>query len=253
LLEENEIPVKKLLRTKYSRIITYPLSDEAQARAIIKELVSVGVTALVLEGSTLIDGIPILGKGCVGLVVRAFLDEEPVALKIRRADADRASMENEARLLRLANSVGVGPKLNTATRNLLAMGFFDGMPLFKWVQRPEAGNASIVKRVMRRLVQDCFKLDSVGLDHGELSHAPKNVLVNRASIPCIVDFESGSMTRRVANVTSLLQYFLFGKLSRLIGASKLFPNRKIVLKSLSLYKQECSVESFQNVLGALGL
>lgn len=67
MLEENEIPVKKLLRTKYSRIITYPLSDEAQARAIIKELVSVGVTALVLEGSTLIDGIPILGKGCVGL------------------------------------------------------------------------------------------------------------------------------------------------------------------------------------------
>jgi predicted Ser/Thr protein kinase len=96
-------------------------------------------------------------------------------------------------------------------------------------------------------------LDSIGLDHGELSHAPKNVLVNRFGQACIVDFESASTARRVANVTSLLQYFLFGRVSKTLRASQIFPNRRNIVKALGEYKREGSVENFQRVLGALGL
>ena len=50
--------------------------------------------------------IAIAGKGCVSLVLRAkFLDQTICALKIRRLDANRCSMEREAELHKIANSL----------------------------------------------------------------------------------------------------------------------------------------------------
>jgi putative serine/threonine protein kinase len=251
-LRENEIPLRGFLQSRYSRILTYPSTDPEEAKARIRELSEIGISALRFRGVTQIGGIPVLGKGCVGVVTQARLEGKLVALKIRRLDADRPSMNDEARLLRLANSVNVGPRLISATKNFLAMDLFQGIPLFRWAEHSrESGRA--VKELVKRLLTCCFMLDSIGLDHGELSHAPKNVLVNRFDQPCIVDFESASTARRVANVTSLLQYFLFGRVSKTLHASQIFPDRRNIVKALGEYKREGSVENFQGVLGALGL
>jgi putative serine/threonine protein kinase len=251
LPEAKQVQVERIPGTKYARILTYPAFSENKARERAHELREAGITSLQFTGTALIDGIQVLGKGCVGIVVKALLDGSPVALKIRRDDADRPSMINEATMLRLANSVETGPRLTTATRDFLAMELLDGLPLFRWVE--QFARQSEVRRILRDLLYSCFRLDSIGLDHGELSHAPKNILVNKGGKACIVDFESASTTRRVANVTSLLQYFLFGRISRTIRASRLFPGRRTILGTLSEYKQERSVENFQIILGSLGL
>ncbi len=250
--ELREIPVRKLLSPPYSRILTYPKPDLEEAERRIDELSGMGVSALRFKGFTVVDGVPILGKGCVGIVAQARLDDELVALKIRRMDADRPSMNDEARLLRLANSVNVGPRLITATKNYIAMQLIDGIPLFRWAES-SAPSRRTVKQVVAELLNACFSLDSIGLDHGELSHAPKNVVVNKLGRPSIVDFESASIARRVANVTSLMQYFLFGRISRNLHASTIFPERRRVVKALVEYKHQGSVESFRRVLEVLGL
>jgi len=247
------IPITKLAGTRYARILTYPVSDEVKLGERVRELSALGISSLCFSGSSLIDGIPVLGKGCVGIVTLAELDGIPVALKIRRDDADRPTMANEGRLLRLANSVNVGPQLITATRDFLAMQFFNGVPLFRWAEGQTASDVRATRKMLGDLLWSCFRLDAIGLDHGELSHAPKNVLVNRAGEACIVDFESASTTRRVANVTSLLQYFMFGRISKGVRASKIFPKKRTILKILGVYKQQPSVENFTTILRALRL
>jgi putative serine/threonine protein kinase len=251
-LREKEIPIRGLLRSRYSHVLTYPRMDAEEAEARVLELSGMGISSLRFQGVTQIGGIPVLGKGCVGVVTQARYEGKLVALKIRRLDADRPSMSDEARLLRLANSVNAGPRLVSATKNFLAMELFRGIPLFRWAEHSRAGRR-VVRELVTRLLTSCFMLDSIGLDHGELSHAPKNVLVNRFGQPCIVDFESASTARRVANVTSLLQYFLFGRVSKTLHTSHVFPDRRNVVNSLGEYKREGSVENFQSVLGALGL
>ncbi len=251
-MNENEIPLRRLLEPHYSRILTYPDTDTKEAKARIRELSEIGISAFRFEGVTQIGGIPVLGKGCVGVVTKARLEGELVALKIRRLDADRPSMNDEARLLRFANSVDAGPRLISATKNFLAMELFRGIPLFRWAEGSGA-SGRVVGKLVSRLLSCCFMLDSIGLDHGELSHAPKNVLVAKSGHPCIVDFESASTARRVANVTSLLQYFLFGRVSRTLHASRVFPDKRNIVKALGVYKREGSVENFQCVLDALGL
>jgi putative serine/threonine protein kinase len=252
LNKSREIKLKKLHETRYARILTYPVSDPGLADARVKELSAIGVTAICFDGPTLIDGVPILGKGCVGIVTQAIIDGAPVALKMRRLDADRPSMSEEARFLRLANAVNVGPRLITATRNLIAMALFEGTPLFKWAEASGHSQRNL-KHVMSDLLDACFRLDVVGLDHGELSHAPKNVLVGVKGQTCIVDFESASMVRRVANVTSLLQYFLFGRVSKSLHTSRIFDEKRRILNALSLYKEEGSIENYRNLLQTLNL
>ena len=251
-MHEDEIPLRGLVQSRYSRVLTYPNTNPEEAKARIVELSEIGISALRFRGVTQIGGIRVLGKGCVGVVTQARLEGELVALKIRRVDADRPSMNDEARLLRLANSVNVGPHLISATKNFLAMDFFRGIPLFRWAEGSST-RRRVVGELVKRLLTCCFMLDSIGLDHGELSHAPKNVLVNKFGQPCIVDFESASTARRVANVTSLLQYFLFGRVSKTLHTSQIFPDRRKIVKALGEYKREGSVGNFQIVLGALGL
>lgn len=252
-MPQNRIRLENICGTRYARFLTYPSSKAvSEAKERVQQLEAMGISSLLFKGPTTIDGMQILGKGCVGMVVQAFLGTSiPVAVKIRRMDADRSSLLDEARLLRLANSVDVGPGLITATQNILVMQLLNGLPLFKWAEHKH--NRSIIKRVLRQLLVECFKLDAIGLDHGELSHAPRNIMISLRNKPCIVDFESASSTRRVANVTSLIQYFLFGQLVGKFGAPKLYRSRKSILTALTVYKQDGSVTNFENILRLLSL
>ena len=252
MINNKPIPVEKLAGTRYARILTYPHTDRNQEKSRIRELRSIGVNAIRLNGRTMIDGLPVLGKGCVGIVTEAIVEGELAALKVRRLDADRPSMLEEARLLRLANAVEVGPRLIGACRNFLVMKLFPGIPLFRWAETAHPSRVQ-VRNVLENLLLACFRLDAVGLDHGELSHAPRNVLIDATGTPCIVDFESSSMIRRVANVTSLLQYFLFGSISTSLKTPTLFAKRPAILTALSDYKRESSVENFQSLLRILRL
>src|SRR5208282_408410 len=49
-------------------------TDPTEAKNRIDELRAADITAIQFRGSTHIDGIPLLGKGCVGVVVTAMLD-----------------------------------------------------------------------------------------------------------------------------------------------------------------------------------
>jgi putative serine/threonine protein kinase len=251
MIENQQLPLGDLAGTRASRLLTYPKADLAEAQTRINELLAANITALRFRGPTRIDGIPVLGKGCVGIVVQATLGKATIALKIRRTDANRTDMMEEARLLRAANSVNVGPRLITATRNFLAMQLYEGQPLYKWVQHQR--NIKTLRQVLKHLLFDCFRLDSIGLDHGELSRAPKNVLVEPNGSGRIVDFETASMVRRPANVTSLLQYFMFGAIAKNLQPLRLFAHKTRILHALSQYKHECSVASYQNLLETLRL
>jgi len=248
LPKPHSLPLEAILGTGYARIITYPSDEEAVAKSRIRGLADIGITAIRIAGTSSINGLPVLGKGTVGVVVEAELDGTPIALKIRRTDANRDSLRDEARLLRIANSVNVGPQLVLGSGDYLAMEFIDGSPLSRWVENLRKRGRSTVKSVIRSLVLDCFKLDAIGLDHGELSHAPKNVLVRKSGEPFIVDFESASAARRPSNVTSLMQYFLFGRISKRISRLNVLPRRRTLLRALSAYKQDMSVSSFQGLL-----
>ncbi len=243
------VPVDQLLQEPYASVLCFPNPSEAEAQSRIQELRSHGVTALEFSGSASLFGVkvPVLGKGFVGIVVIAHVDGERVAVKIRRADADRADLLHEARMLSIANSVNVAPKLIAASKNFLLMQLIDGELLPNWLKTNK--DVAVLKQVLGEVLEQCFRLDQAGLDHGELSRAPKHILVGKSGNPFIVDFETASVERRVANVTAVCQYLFAGNSSASRVLAEIFGemNQLKLLDALKAYKKNRTRTNFEGL------
>ncbi len=258
LLRQSEIiPLKRLLEKKYVEILCYPRYDLKEAEKRLCELEKLGVKALEFAGEKRAFDVYVLGKGYVGIVVAAYTDAGQAALKIRRVDADRAGMQHEAEMLKRANGVGVGPRLLDVTENFLLMEFIEGTRLPRWIETLKGrGTKARIHKVLRDVLEQCWRLDRAGLDHGELSRAPKHIIVgaNNTNTPYIVDFETGSINRRVSNVTSICQYLFIGsQLAKTMKKKLGKVDTKTLIHALKAYKQKKTRENFEEVLGACGL
>lgn len=246
------LTVKKLSEEPYASILCYPRLSEAELEKRLKELQELGIEALEFSGEKEAFNVPILGKGCVGIVAIAYRKGEKMALKIRRVDADRDRMQEEAKMLLKANSVGVGPKLLGVSNDFLLMQFIDGVLLPEWLEKQRGKKR--IRRVLREVLEQCWQLDRVGLDHGELSHAPKHVIVNGEDVPFIVDFETASLNRKPSNVTSICQFlFVSGLVAQNVAKRLGERDGAAIIGFLRDYKRDRTRENFERVLKACGL
>lgn len=255
----------ELRAAPYSGLVAYPGRGGRGAgrRAVeqrLAEMERLGITGVSFEGPTEICGVRLLGRGHTGIVVLAARGRgrPAAALKMRRTDSPRASMVREARLLAAANEAGAGPRLFGHTRNLLAMEHLDGTTIEKWIGG--GVGAAEAKAVARIVLEDCYRLDGRGLDHGELSNIARHVVV----VPgrrggggigaCIVDFEGASEDRRASNVTSAAQSMFIGSaVARGMARAYAVPPRDEIIGALRAYKRERGADSFERLLGLLGL
>jgi putative serine/threonine protein kinase len=244
------VPTEDLKVKPYASILCYPRASEPELESRLEELREHGVKAVEFAGDANAFNVPVLGKGFVGIVVIAYADGERVALKIRRVDADRAGLEHEAQMLTKANSVQVGPKLIDVSKNFLLMQLVDGWLLPEWLS--EHKEKGLVRGVLGEVLEQCWRLDSLGLDHGELSKAPKHIIISKRQEPFLVDFETASVDRRPANVTSACQFFFtsHGVVAKAVAETLGEVNRVEVIGALRRYKNERKRENFDGVLRA---
>ena len=134
----------------------------------LKELYSLEIGYVLAVGRLKIGKIPIAGKGCVSLVLKAQTKNKICALKIRRTDANRKTMEREVSLHQIANSAGVGPSIFRYSNNYIVMEFIDGLSIIDWVKQRTI-TADQVRNLAIDILEQCYNLDRVHIDHGELS------------------------------------------------------------------------------------
>ena len=243
--------LEQLIDEPYATIICYPRTTEKELKMRVQQLKKLQIDELEFIGPKRILNTQILGKGCVGLVVLAHRENEKVALKIRRIDADRTSMLREAKLLRKANSVQVGPQLLDASKNFLVMQFVEGDLLLQWLEK-DAGKPRL-RAILRNILEQCWRLDTARLDHGELSHGPKHVIIDGMDKPYIVDFETSSTRRRPSNVTSISQFLFMSGMSSGIPRKLGIKNKEEIVDSLRRYRRDMSRDNFLEILKSCGL
>ena len=248
------ISIKKLSEKPYSNVLGYPNATNRQIKSRINELEKLKIKSICLTGPTTIGSLEILGKGYVGVVVLAKRGNKEVALKVRRTDSQRENMKNESILLNLVNTVNVGPKMIDVSKNFLVMEYIEGEKFSEWIDMLKGlGSAKKLKSTIKNVLEDCYRLDQIEFDHGELSNISKHVIVgkNKATL---IDFESSSTKRRPSNVTSITQAFFIGS-GIAKQTQKIYKNsskEKIIL-ALKNYKQEKTRENFETLLKILKL
>ena len=248
------ISIKKFVEEPYSKILGYPNATNRQIKSRINELEKLKIKSISFRGPTTLGNLAILGKGYVGVVVIAKKGNKEVALKIRRMDSQRKGMKNEGVLLKLVNSVNVGPKMFDVSKNFLIMEYLDGEKFSNWIEMLSGtGSVKKLKSTIKSILEDCYRLDQIGFDHGELSNISKHVIVGKSKVS-IIDFESSSTKRKPSNVTSITQAFFIGSgIAR--TAQKIYKNssKEKIIDALKLYKQEKTRVNFDNLLKVLKL
>ena len=248
------ISIKKFSEKPYSNILGYPNATNRQIKSRINELEKLKIKSICLTGPTTLGNLAILGKGYVGVVVIAKKGNKEVALKIRRTDSQRKNMKNESALLKIVNSVKVGPKMIDVSKNFLVMEYLEGEKFSDWIETLKGtGSAKKLKSIIKTVLEDCFRLDQLGFDHGELSNISKHVIVGKTKAS-LIDFESSSTKRRPSNVTSIAQAFFIGSgISK--KTQKIFKSssKEKIIQALKSYKQEKSQENFEQLLKILKL
>jgi putative serine/threonine protein kinase len=249
-LSANEVvSLKGLSETKYCRVLCYPRYEQVELARRLKELERLGVQALEFVGEKSVFGVLVLGKGCVGVIVAAYTNVGRAALKIRRVDADREEMFHEGEMLKIANAINVGPKLLEISKNFLLMELVEGIFVPEWIESIEGrGVQSRVHSVLRDILEQCYRLDEAGLDHGELSNAPKHIIVDADDSPHLFDFETASINRRVSNVTSVCQYlFLRSRIADKVKKKLGKLDEKELVNALRIYKRDRTRKNFEKI------
>lgn len=244
------VSLKGISENKHGQILCYPRCEQEELGRRLKELERLGVQTLEFMGEKNVFDVPVLGKGCVGVVVVAYTNSGRAALKIRRVDADRKGMFHEGEMLNRANAIDVGPKLLEISENFLLMELVEGTHFPEWIKSMEGREEQWrVRLVLKDILEQCYRLDEAGLDHGELSNAPKHIIVDADDRPHLIDFETASINRRVSNVTSVCQYLFLGsqiadKVKDKLGEV----DEKELINALRTYKRERTRENFEKIL-----
>ncbi|MCL7399087.1 MAG: serine/threonine protein kinase [Thaumarchaeota archaeon] len=213
----------------------------------VKMLESLGIDSLMVTE----NGLLLAGKGFRSIVLVGTSEGRLVAIKMRRSDSPVESMEFEAKMLKIANNVNVGPRIFSYTKDFIIMEYIHGSDISSWVSSLDVESSEKLRKVLRSCFEDCYKLDRIGLDHGELSDASKHVIINEELKPVIIDFSNASITRRVSNVTSFFSYIMYGKIASPIRQILGIKTQDVDL--VKKYKQHISDENFNNLMRSLGL
>jgi putative serine/threonine protein kinase len=248
---KRSVPLERLHDSPYADVICYPNLAQKELHRRLRELEQLEITAIEFTGEKTVHNTQVLGKGCVGIVVKAFTKRGNAALKIRRTDADRKEMKHEAEMLKTANAVNVGPRFLNLSKNFLLMEYIEGTLFPQWLKKNK--QKQIIRSVLRLALEQCWRLDKEGLDHGELSHAPKHVIIKNDT-PYIIDFETASTTRKTKNVTAISQYFFIanntaGQITKKIGKI----NQERLKQALRSYKRKKTLKNFETVVKTIGL
>jgi len=254
-MRRSYLPIHSLVAPPYSAIIGYPRAAKRQIESRLRELKGLCIASVSLQGPLQIGKLSVLGKGYVGIVVLAKTESgRRCALKIRRRDSQRKTMRDEARHLRLANAVKVGPAVYADSRNFIVMEFVDGIRISDWIRNLAGrGSAAKLKKVIRQVLEACFRLDCSGIDHGELSNLAKHVVVSQKG-PVLVDFDSASTKRRVSNVTSATQGIFIGSaISGIVRRTYAAPRQDAIIEALRAYKSDPGRKAFDLLISVLKL
>lgn len=188
--------------------ICYPPMYATYCSELIEKLRRAGITGLISYGDTLIGGVKVLGRGHAAVVVAALhQDLGLVAVKIRRFDSKRHSLEDEAKFLRLCEETRCVPRVYAWDRDFVIRELIPGPTLRKVL---EEGGRDEVRRALTSLLVCAHRLDLLGVEVTEIS-LPLTQVVYRGGDtgrPVIVDLESARLTPSATNVTSVLGFVI---------------------------------------------
>ena len=222
------------------RMLCYP---EERCEVLVKRVNEIrkhGVIGFLNYGRMLIEkNLRILGKGYSSIVALACLKHmgKPIALKIRRLDSRRKSLEYEGIMLDYLSSTGYTPILYFWSKDFIGIEYVRGISLEKAIEQTiTTNNTKRLLKILTKVLSASYLFDLLGIDHTELNRPYGHIIVTQDNLPVYLDWESARIRRRPHNLTMVTSYlFIRSKYSEnlrgLLGIDS-----KNIIEQLRKYK-----------------
>jgi putative serine/threonine protein kinase len=237
-----------------SRIICFPRNNCDEYNYRINVLRKNGFEYIIEYGRSFL-GIKLLGKGYASIVVLAYNKYYGLgALKLRRIDSRRTTLEHEGMILDYLDKTLYVPQLYMWAKDFIFMEWLNpdkcldlGSYFEEMIHKSKFDKLKII---IKRIILALYLIDRLGIDHGELNRPYNHIYICSDRFVKIIDWESSSY-RKPHNVTMFLS-FLFNRykyknvLKNIIGMSS-----EEIYEILRNYKKNYSIKTLIPILRSL--
>lgn len=141
-----------------------------------------------------------LAEGWRGVVYTGEWKGRKVSVKVAKNEQVVKAIQREADILERLKGMREFPQILFRGEDFFVYEFIEGKPLGKLNLSPEEE-----RRVLKRLLELAYRLDSMGISRDEFANLYKNVLLDERGNVYVLDFERGKLSKRPSNLTQFLQ------------------------------------------------
>ncbi len=141
-----------------------------------------------------------LAEGWRGVVYTGEWKGRKVSVKVAKNEQVVKAIQREADILERLKGMREFPQILFRGEDFFVYEFIEGKPLGKLNLSPEEE-----RRVLKKLLELAYRLDSMGISRDEFANLYKNVLLDERGNVYVLDFERGKLSKRPSNLTQFLQ------------------------------------------------
>ncbi|MBW2997696.1 hypothetical protein KY349_05130, partial [Candidatus Woesearchaeota archaeon] len=144
----------------------------------------------------------------------------------------------------------IGPKLLFSGKDYFAYNFIDGDFILDFIANKSTKKKDVLD-VFKKVFEQMYTIDKLGLNKEEMHHPVKHVIVTKAKKPVLVDFERCKPKKKQHNVTQFSQFTISGRLMHLLERHKLKIDMLSMLNRARKYSERRNRENFERILELL--
>lgn len=177
-------------------------------------------------------------KGKRGFIYLTKYKGENFIIKVKNPESksDNVALREYENNLAL-NKCKVGPKVYfyEKEKDFVVREFVDGKPFFEWLKITK--DKKKIKTFLINLLEQCKRMDDVGINKLEMNHPHKDLLVVN-NLPVIIDFERCKKTIKPKNLTQLCQFFVSENLTFELKKHNIIFDKQKIITLAEKYKKE---------------
>lgn len=202
-----------------------------------------------------IQNIQYFTKGHRGILYIGDYKKKKVVIKTERKDSmaiDR--VQNEINYLKILNAKGIGPRLLFYDKKstYFVYGYIDGdfLPIF--LQHCTNKNKSLIKKIIKNVFIQCFRMDRLKISKEEMHHPYKHIIIEKKTKkPVMIDFERCHKTIEPQNVTQFCSYIISDFMIKVLKEKGIKINVEKVINAAKGYKKKMSKANLSKIIGLI--
>lgn len=191
-----------------------------------------------------LSNVSLFNHGKHGKIYTAEYRGKKVAIKTALTQQFETHIQNEAKMLKLVNKKGIGPRFVFSTPQYFVYNFVEGNFILDFL--PKA-NKSVAKKIIKNILLQCRTLDKIKLTKQEMTRPIKHIIVTKSKKPVMIDFERCRHSQRPKNVTQFCQFIISPQVARDIEKKGIRLDRNGIIEACRHYKKLPSEKNFKRI------